>query len=335
MKLKAILSIAAVLLIAGLIYGCLQMRKGRGKEAKGEKPVESKSSVEPGANGEAVVSLDEKTQRLIGLETRVLLLTNLAPEVKCYGRVLDSSSLIGLLSNAAAGRAALEASRKDYERVKALFDRGENASARSLEAADAAMKRDQIALRAAEAQITAAWGRAIADQPDLAAFVQSLTALQLVLIRLDLPAGEVRAVMPVGGRLTLPGTGQAVTAQFLGSARTTDPQIQGQGFVLVFTNTPARLAPGLGDYGFFAMDGRTPCGRRCAGGGGCGRTAERIWVYLQSGPTHFTRREINEEHPVEAGWFVTSGVRPNDRVVTTGAQTLLSEERKTEIKATD
>jgi len=334
MKLKAILSIVAVLLIAGLIYGCLQMRKGRGKEAKGEKPVESKSSVEPGANGEAVVSLDEKTQKLIGLETSLLLATNLAPEVKCYGRVLDSSSLIGLLSNAAAGRAALEASRKDYERVKTLFDRGENASARSLEAAEAAMKRDQIALRAAQAQITAAWGRAIADQPDLAAFVQSLTALQLVLIRLDLPAGEARAVMPVGGRLALPGTGQAIPAQFLSPAPTTDPQIQGQGFVLVFTNTSARLAPGLAITGFLQWTGE-PLAGVVVPEAAVVRTAERIWVYLQSGPTHFTRREINEEHPVEAGWFVTSGVRPNERVVTTGAQTLLSEERKTEIKATD
>ena len=41
------------------------------------------------------------------------------------------------------------------------------------------------------------------------------------------------------------------------------------------------------------------------------------------------------EHPVAAGWFVTGDVWPDERVVTTGAQALLSEERKSEIKVSD
>ena len=65
------------------------------------------------------------------------------------------------------------------------------------------------------------------------------------------------------------------------------------------------------------------------------RAAERVWTYAQTGETNFTRREINLAHPVADGWFVTTGVSPKDRVVTVGAQTLLSEERKTEIQMGD
>ncbi|MGH7973005.1 MAG: hypothetical protein ACREIC_30175, partial [Limisphaerales bacterium] len=65
------------------------------------------------------------------------------------------------------------------------------------------------------------------------------------------------------------------------------------------------------------------------------RAAEKTWVYVQTDATHFTRRSVGQEHPVADGWFVTAGVLPNDRVVSTGAQTLLSEERKTQIKVGD
>src|SRR5260370_42670294 len=106
MKLKIVLSIAALLVMAALIYGYLQMSKERTNEAQGEKPVTAESRVQHATNGEAVVRLDEKTQNLIGLETTVLQPATLAPEIKCYGRVLDSSPLVGLLSGVASARAS-------------------------------------------------------------------------------------------------------------------------------------------------------------------------------------------------------------------------------------
>ena len=331
---KVILTVAALSVVAALIYGYRQMGKERASEAQAEQPVTAESKTEGGTNGEAVVSLDEKTQKLIGLETTELAPATLAPEVKCYGRVLDSSPLVGLLSNVATARASLEASSKEYQRVKALFDQGANASARALQAAEAAMKRDQIALQTSEAQLVSAWGKSVADQPDLSGFVQSLTTLQTVLARVDLPAGELATSMPIGGRLLVPGTGQPITGRFLGPAATTDPQVQGQGFLLVVTNSRARLSPGLAITGFLQLPGE-PLRGVIAPETAVVRAAERIWVYVQTGATNFTRWSINQDHPVANGWFVTAGIRPKDRVVTTGAQTLLSEERKTEIKVDD
>jgi hypothetical protein len=52
----------------------------------------------------------------------------------------------------------------------------------------------------------------------------------------------------------------------------------------------------------------------------------KAWVYLQTAPDHFSRRVVHTGVPVEKGFFVTQGFTPGDRIVTQGAQALLSEE---------
>jgi hypothetical protein len=334
MKWKILAGLVAVIVIAGLIFGYTQMSAERAKEAERDKPVTAESRVGRGAGGEAVVTLDEKTQQVMGLETTVLAVASLPREIKCHGRVLDASPLIALLSNVSSGRAALDASSKDFERVKALFTEGENASARAMEAAEAATKRDKISLQSAEAQLVAIWGKAMSEQPDLPGLVQSLSTLQKVAVRLDLPAGEATAQTPRSGRLVLTDGGEPISGSFLGRPTATDPQVQGQGFLFLVTNTAARLTPGQTLVGFLEMPGEALAGVNVPERAVV-RASERTWVYVQISATNFVRRDLVLEHPVAAGWFVTGGVRPEDRVVTTGAQALLSEERKSEIKVGD
>ncbi len=196
------------------------------------------------------------------------------------------------------------------------------------------MQRDQIALQAAEAQLVAAWGKSVADKPDLAAFVESLAKLECVLIRLDLPAGDSLSEAPVGARLVLPGTSEELAAGFLGRATTTDPQVQGAGYLFVATNAAARLAPGLTLTGFLILPG-PPLQGVVVPNAAIVRTADRAWGYVQTGNATFQRRELALDRPVAEGWFVTRGLAPGDRLVVTGAQTLLSEERKTQIQVGD
>jgi hypothetical protein len=49
-------------------------------------------------------------------------------------------------------------------------------------------------------------------------------------------------------------------------------------------------------------------------------------VYLQTNEDRFTRREVPLDRPVESGWFVSSAVTEKDRLITGGAQTILSQE---------
>ena len=334
MKAKILVFIVALMVIAALVFSYLQTSKERDKEAEGEKPVTAESRVEHAANGETVVNLDFQAQKLIGLETKPVTTSTLAPEIMGYGRVLDPAPLLTLFSGVASARAALEASNKEYQRVKALFTQGENASARAVETAEAAMTRDQIALKTAETQLLAAGGKAVVEMPDLPGFVRALASLETVLVRLDLPAGEPPKEMPMGARLVLPGKGQVIEARLLGRATSIDLQAQGEGFLCLATNASGRLSPGLAVIGFLALRGE-PLKGVIVPEAAVVRAAERVWAYAQTGETTFTRREISLAHPVADGWFVTAGVSSKDRVVTVGAQTLLSEERKSEIKVGD
>jgi len=332
--IKVLLVVAALILIAGLIFAFHQGHRELVSEAQGEKPEASAPKTETGPNGEAILHVDENAQKLVGLFASNLPAATFPREIKAYGEVLDPAPLITSLSDIASARASLVASSNDFERSKALFDQGQNASAKALETARAARQHDEITLQSARAQLLSAWGKAIVDQPDPVAFVQSLVARKTALIRLDLPSGQVLEQMPVGARLLLPGNVPPMDAQFLDRAATVDRQVQGQGFLLLATNPPVPLTPGLSITGFLQLPGE-PFNGVVVPEAAVVRSAETSWVYLQTGSNSFVRREITLNQPADGGWFVTNSVTPGERLVTTGAQMLLSEERKGEIKPAD
>src|SRR5579859_5463755 len=197
MKVKILLSVIVVVAITGLIFGYVQMSQERKAEAIADQPVTAASRVQSGAQGETVVTLDAKTQQLVGLQTAPLAAMTLPPEIKAYGRVLDSAALVSLENDVVAARAALQASQPEYERLKKLSAQ-DNASAHALETAEAQMQHDRGALDTAEAQLVAAAGRTVLDEP--AEFFQSLARQENVLVRLDLPAGETAAEVPTGAQ---------------------------------------------------------------------------------------------------------------------------------------
>jgi hypothetical protein len=331
MKAKIFISLAVVMAIAALVLGYLQMSKERLAETTADKPITAVSHIQNGASGGTVITLDLKSQELIGLQTATLAAATLPPEIKAYGRVLDSTTLVSLENEAVAARAALQAAQMEYERLKKLSAE-DNTSVRALEAAEAEMKRDQSALATAGAQLLAASGRTLADEPP--DFFQSLASQEKVLVRLDLPAGETPVETPTAAQLTLPGMKQPVAADYLGRAATTDPQVQGAGFLFLVKNAPATLTPGLAVTGFLQLPGE-PLRGVMVPDAAVVRSDGRVWIYVQTGDTAFARREVFMDQPAADGWFVTNGVAAGDKVVVTGAQTLLSEEHKTEIKMGD
>jgi hypothetical protein len=52
----------------------------------------------------------------------------------------------------------------------------------------------------------------------------------------------------------------------------------------------------------------------------------RAWAYQQTGPSQFTKRSVATDLPLANGYFVAKGLSTGDKVVTVGAQALLSEE---------
>lgn len=333
MKTKILLPLAIVVAIAALIFGYWQMSKEQAADAAADQPISAASSVQPGTNGETIIALDLPAQQLTGLQTAPLAAATLPPEIKAYGRVLDPAPLAALAGNMVSARAALDASGREYKRLKSLAQ-GQNVSTKTLEDAEARRKQDQAALAAAEAQLAATSGNVLANQPDLPAFVAALVKLETALVRLDVPAGEWPGQTPVGALVLPPSGGQPIAAQFLDRAATADPQVQGVGFLFVATNASARLTPGLAVTGFLQLPG-APLSGAVVPEAAVVRSDERAWIYTQTGATNFVRREITLDHRVAGGWFVTNRVAPGDKAVVIGAQVLLSEERKSQIKLAD
>lgn len=324
-----------LILIGALIGGGAVWVKQHGDAAKpaAEATAEKSASDEPepphatrDADGHVVIAMDDEIQGNMGILVAQPVATELAPEIKGYGRVLDPAPLAALLNELATAQVTASASANELTRLKALESQG-NASARALQSAEVTAVRDQLAVQSARDRIALSWSKAVADQKDLMEFVRTLTSQDAALVRIDLPAGEVMDSAPDSARI-LTMSSQLVKAGFLGAAAGVDPQFQGRGFVFVVKPNSLPLVAGQAVTGYLKMAGSPRVGviipRESVV-----RTEGAGWVYvLNKSGDEFTRTEIALDRPVEAGWFVTKGVTANDYVVGTGAQQLLSIELK-------
>jgi len=330
-KKVILIVVLAAAAVAGLVFAYREMSKERAAEAEGEKPVTAPSFAKRAADGSLVLTLDAETQKRLDLKIGAAVATRLDREAEGYGRVLDPAPLASVAAEMATARVALESSAKELERLKRLAQ-DQNASTRAVETAEAAAIRDKISADAAHLKLVSAWGKDLAAQPDLPAFVTSLAALDAALVRVELPVGEVLKEMPLGARLaTADADADPIDAEFVGLAAATDPTSQGQAFLFRVKNNRARLTPGMAVVGFLKLRGEPSSGvlvPRSA----VVRWAAKAWVFVQTGADTFVRREISLARPTATGWFVTTGVSATDRLVVEGAQALLSEEQKSQIQ---
>jgi hypothetical protein len=278
------------------------------------------------AKGNMVITLSPETPGTMGVQLTNPATVRMSPEVKGYGQVLDPGPLAALVTDLASAQAAHVASSNELARLKTLAGQG-NASARALQAAQAAALRDQFAVQSATDRLALSWGKAVADHEDLLGSIQSLTSLETVLVRIDLPIGQ-DLKLPAGARILAP-SGVAAEAEFLGLAPTVDPQMQGRGFLFRIKSNASRLAPGEAVVGYLKVPGE-PLEGVVIPREAVVRTEGAGWVYVSAndGGNSFTRTEVALDHPTEAGWFVTKGVAAKDRLAVNGAQELLSIELK-------
>jgi len=308
-------------MIAGLLAACSKS----GDEKEGEKPKAEESHVKRGAHGEVILTLDVDTQTRIGLKVESPAAVQWQPEVKCYGHVLDPAPLASLLAELAPAHVAAETSQHEFERLRTLAEQN-NASVRALQAAEATAKRDQLLAESLRTRLILGWGKAVLERDDPPAFVKSLASREEALVRVDLPAGESLNRPPSSARLISLGDSEhPVAAEFFDTAPAVDPQTQGQGFLFLVGGKPSGFSPNVAVTGYLKIPGE-PLSGVIVPSSAVIRYQGKAWVYLQTGDKEFTRREIPLDRPGANGWFVPSGVTDKDRVVASGAQTILSEE---------
>jgi hypothetical protein len=318
-------SLIASATMAGLFVGCSPQGKDADDQASSNQSSQTESRVRQGTNGEIVVTVDTETQKVMGLQVAVLSASQINPEMKGYGRVLDASPLAVLVTELSAAQSASNASEAELKRLKTLAAL-DNTSERALQAAEAVAAHDRAQAESAKQQLLAGWGTVIAGRADLPAFAQSLVSQDSALVEIFLPAGENLQSSPTGARLsTLVSDTKSVEAQFISPAPMVDPQVQGQGFLFLLNPNLLRLAPGAAVTGFLKISGE-PLNGVVVPTDAVVHASGREWVYVQTGDGAFTRTEILTDHPVNGGWFVSGVIAPGQKMVVIGAQQLLSTE---------
>jgi hypothetical protein len=280
------------------------------------------------------------------------------PRLAPADRLTLGDRLSSVRAEAESGRAALTAAQAALDRARTLNADDKNVSDRAVQEAVAKLAAEQARVTAAnrsisliESSLASMSGAAVPLElarggqvvEVLAHPGESIEAGQPILrtarsdrllARVDVPAGDTAAanvaaavIVPLGYE-NRPVRGERVS---LGAA--VDPKTQGQPFLFRVSDPTITLRPGLSVTAYLEVPGAPRKGvviPRAA----IVRQSGKTWVYVQTAADRFARREVNLEDPAAEGWFSRS-LSPGDRVATTGAQALLSEEFKSQIQVGD
>jgi hypothetical protein len=296
--------------------------------------------------GTTVVTLNEAGQKQSDIRTTVMRSSKFQSAISSYGLVMGIDPLIDLrtrylAARAEAGvvRASLLNSEREYQRLLQLNKDDHNISDRAVVASEAIYKADKAKLAAAETaasnirdNMRQIWGevltRKATEQNDPA--LQALLEYKQVLLQISLPFGTPEP--KPGSHLLVTPTGtqnRAVEARFISSSPQTDSTIQGKTY---YYQAPAsdlragmRVSVRLAENSQ-SVDGVVVPNEAVVWYGG------KAWVYRKEGSDRFVRQPINTDQEAGHGWFTSGQVKPGDALVTSGAQLLLSEEFKYQIK---
>jgi len=271
------------------------------------------------------VTLSAAEQARLGVQTQALTAAPAPQGLASTARVLDPGPLIQLDADLAAASASLAASRAEAGRTRKLYTQDRTASARALEMAEAQAQADLQRVNGAQRRLLLEWGEGVARLPARrrAALLNDLAHVRSELVRIELPAEA--PVPPAGAVVRLRGSAAAtMQAKVLGMLPVADPRLQTRGVLAELSGSQAQLAVGQ-MLGAQLPGSASPAGVILARGALL-REGSQVWAYVQTGPTTFVRREVTGFQPLTAGWFVSGGFAPGERVVTAGAAALLGVE---------
>lgn len=297
--------------------------------------------------GVTVVTLSEETRKNSGIESATLQPSRHQQTTTSFGSVVSIDSLIALRTKYLAAKAeadvirtALGNNRQDYQRLLQLNQDDRNVSDRAVAAAQAAVKADEARIMAAETaasnlldSMQQQWGETlakIAAGKTASNMLRQLIEYKQLLLQVTLPfdskepaAGSSINISPTGD------PGKTIQARLLSKSPLSDNTIQGKTYFYVAPANDLRI-------GMRVVVHKTDAGKATSGvivpastivwyGG-------TPWVYLKQDNDRFIRTPVNTDVEVNEGWFNSGNLKPGDVIVTNGAQLLLSEEFKSQIK---
>ena len=324
-----------VLMIFAL-QGCRESESERERERE-QAVSPSKTSVAV-VDGAAVVTLEKIARQKGGIATGALQAVNHQRMIRAFGVVLPVQEWVDLRnayaaakSQSASAQAAVLASRQEYLRLKSLHADDRNTSERAVQLAEAAFRSDEARAQATrEVSLSIGrnarqqWGEAVAQAILIGSpLFTRVTSLEEALVQVSVPAGESLASLPDTARIQTSG-GASVEASLIARLPRTDPRFQGMTLLYRVSRKSFDFAAGVNMPVFLPAGDSIP---------GVNIPAAamvwwqgKAWVYIETSPGQFIRRELPVDLPTSGGWFVNQGFSAGEAIVLKGAQLLLSQE---------
>ena len=342
--IMAVMAVIIAVLSWTLIYFARDELRGEPAGHKDQVETTSAAGID---GGRAVVRVPAESQKASGIATQALKAGRSEAAIEVYGMVMNLQPLAELrgrylaaAAEARALRAAVAAAESEYQRMEMLHRDDRNVSEQTLKSAEARY-RAELARQAAAEQgaasvrdaMRSAWGDAIAgwathaDSPMLEALLQQRAFLIQLVLPYDLPKSAARgkiSVAPAMARENARGV-----ARFVADSPQVDPGLPGETYFYVVDGggfrAGMRVAARIGLGGVPVAGVIVPSQAVVWHAG-------KAWVYLKKSEQTFARHEVSTVEELDGGWFNAGGLQPGDEVVVSGAQLLLSEELKYQIR---
>lgn len=342
--MKSILRISIPLLvllgIGAAGWGFLANPSGQEADEKSETPIEAPSRIAQ-QGGKMILTFDVQAQRTNGIAVTSLRSDRRSAAAEANGQVLQLQPLLDLKSSYNAAQtevakagAAEQASQAEYKRLLGLNQGGQNASEKAVEAARAAAENDAAVLRNAQQSLAVLkdsmqlhWGPVIAGWLEQGSQqIDALLSQHAYLLQVTAGNGSTT---PTQAMVQLPG-GDHASARLVSRLPQLDPRLQAPSYLYI-TSAHPDLIPGMNVV--VSLHSGPERSGVVVPYPAVVWWQGSAWCYVEEAPGKFTREEVPTNNPTPDGWFLTRGIGPGARVVTAGAQTLLSEESHTQIQA--
>ena len=295
------------------------------------------------SDGAAIVRVAKKTQQGSAIVTRPLEAYTLQSRADIYGSVVNIQSLVEQRARYVAAQSAilivqasLTRSSAEYQRMQTLFHDRQMVSLRAVQTAESDWKSDQAKRASSESEVASIrsaarqqWGEvlsrmALGSNRDF----EDLLSGRSVLVQLSW--GTERTDPPAVIKITQVGSvGESILARYVSPALQADSEVAGRTFWYrapgAGLRVAMRVAATLEDASGARSGVSVPFSAQVWHGG-------KAWVYLKRDDESFERREVASGESTGDGWFNGAPFKPGDSVVVSGAQLLLSEEFRYQIK---
>jgi hypothetical protein len=349
-KLNAFLVIQAILILI-LVWLLTYFGRDEFNNTKPNSDISKNTqSLIKSANGVNYITLSPEIQSNSGIKTQPVQTSDYIKNLTNYATVLSIDLLIeqknrfneiknqiSLLSN------ELERDKKNYERFKALNDDNKNVSDKAFQEMKVNFENTKIKLQTTQELITgikqnirAQWGEIILSMIDAGArkeLFEFLVQGKARIIKVTLPENADNQPPKNISLALIDNLNEKFLASYLAESPTLDKSIKGKTyFYIVYSNqlridskvianqVQDKLSSESGKYLAIPKEAVI-------------WNSGQAWVYVQSRENKFFRKSIETITESSNGWIVKENqIKENDLIVINGAQLLLSEEFKYQIK---